>query len=111
TVVGERGVQLSGGQRQRLAIARALLADAPVLLLDEATSHLDSENEREIALALEEAGRGRTVVVIAHRISTILDADMIYVLEAGRVVGRGRHKALLRENEVYRGLAILQGVG
>ena len=101
TVIGERGAMLSGGQRQRLAIARALLKDAPVLLLDEATSALDSETELEVKLALERTMRGRTTLVIAHRLSTIEHADRIAVLEGGRVVESGRHDELLAKNGVY----------
>jgi ATP-binding cassette subfamily B protein len=108
TAVGERGVQLSGGQRQRIAIARAVLVDAPVLLLDEATSHLDSDSERAVQAALEDAGRGRTVVAIAHRLSTVRDADVIFVIEGGRVVASGTHAKLMKSSELYRGLASLQ---
>lgn len=108
TPVGEKGVQLSGGQRQRLAIARAVLVDAPVLLLDEATSHLDAESERAVQLALEEAGQGRTVITIAHRLSTVRAADVIHVLDKGRVVASGDHARLMRSNNLYKALASLQ---
>lgn len=101
TQVGERGTKLSGGQRQRLAIARALLKDAPVLLLDEATSALDSQTEREVQMALERTMAGRTTLVIAHRLSTIERADRIVVLEAGRIVEQGRHRDLLTKDGPY----------
>lgn len=101
TQVGERGTKLSGGQRQRLAIARALLKDAPVLLLDEATSALDSHTEREVQAALERTITGRTTLVVAHRLSTIERADRIVVLEGGRVVEQGRHQDLLARDGPY----------
>src|SRR5690606_30799394 len=104
TVIGERGAKLSGGQRQRLAIARALLKDAPILLLDEATSALDTGTEREVQEALEQGMSGRTTLVIAHRLSTIERADRIVVLEGGRVVEQGRHEALLALGGAYAGL-------
>jgi subfamily B ATP-binding cassette protein MsbA len=101
TVVGENGITLSGGQRQRLAIARALLKDAPLLILDEATSALDTESERHIQSALEKAMRGRTTLVVAHRLSTIARADLILVMEQGRIVERGTHAELLARNAQY----------
>lgn len=101
TVVGEMGVKLSGGQRQRLAIARALLKDAPILLLDEATSNLDAENEREIQAALAQLMAGRTTLIIAHRLSTVVHADLILVLENGRLVEQGNHRQLLARGGVY----------
>ena len=108
THVGERGVMLSGGQRQRLAIARALLRDAPILLLDEATSALDTKSERIVQAALEELLKGRTSVSIAHRLSTIYDSDVILVLDRGRIVESGTHEELLKNGGVYKRLYDLQ---
>ncbi len=101
TQVGENGVLLSGGQRQRLAIARALLKDAPLLILDEATSALDTESERHIQKALDHVMKGRTTLVIAHRLSTIEKADMILVMDQGRIVERGNHATLMAQNGYY----------
>jgi ATP-binding cassette subfamily C protein CydCD len=111
TVVGERGTQLSGGQRQRLAIARALLKDAPILILDEATSHLDAINEQLIHQAISRLAEGRTTLVIAHRLSTIRDADHIVVLDEGRVVEQGSHAVLLARNGLYSKLIAAQVIG
>ena len=104
TVVGERGARLSGGQRQRIAIARALLKDSPILLLDEATSSLDSESEEAIRQALEQLMRGRTVIAIAHRISTLRSFDRIVLLREGRVMQDGSPGDLLRRGGAYRTL-------
>ena len=108
TMIGDNGVMLSGGQRQRLAIARALLKDAPVLILDEATSALDTESERQIQSALDTVMEGRTTLVIAHRLSTIEKADRILVMEAGRIVESGRHDELLAKGGAYAQLHQMQ---
>ncbi|TVQ58484.1 MAG: ATP-binding cassette domain-containing protein [Rhodobacteraceae bacterium] len=111
TYVGERGVMLSGGQRQRLAIARAILRDAPVLLLDEATSALDAESERLVQQAVERLSRSRTTLVIAHRLATVKKADRIIVLDQGRIVAEGPHDRLVAEGGLYARLARLQFAG
>lgn len=109
TMVGERGVKLSGGQRQRIAIARALLKDPAILILDEATSSLDSESERQVQQALEELMKGRTSIIIAHRLSTTREADQIVVVEAGKVVASGTHDSLMDQGEgLYHHLYQLQ---
>ena len=108
TLVGERGMQLSGGQRQRLSIARALLKNAPVLILDEATSHLDAVNEQRVRQALARLMRGRSTLVIAHRLSTVRDADKIVVLDTGRVVEEGTHPQLLSKGGLYAQLVSTQ---
>jgi ATP-binding cassette, subfamily B, bacterial len=101
TVVGDRGYRLSGGEKQRMAIARLLLKAPGVVVLDEATAHLDSESEAAVQRALATALAGRTSIVIAHRLSTVRDADLILVLDDGRVVERGRHEELLRQGGLY----------
>jgi len=111
TIVGERGAQLSGGQRQRVAIARAFLKDAPVLILDEATSHLDAISEAQVREALERLARDRATLVIAHRLSTVRDADAIAVLDAGRVAEIGRHAELLARGHLYAHLVARQLAG
>jgi ATP-binding cassette subfamily B protein len=108
TMLGERGVTLSGGQRQRLSIARALLADRPILLLDEATSSLDAASERMVQQALEALQRGRTSVVIAHRLATVQHADRIVVMDRGRMVAQGTHAELMKQGGLYANLAALQ---
>lgn len=105
TVLGERGVNLSGGERQRLALARALLSQAPLLLLDEPTASVDSHNEELIQNAIKTASRGRTLIVVAHRLSTVVSADQIIVLDNGKVQGNGTHPELMRTNSLYRDLA------
>jgi len=111
TVLGERGVTLSGGQRQRLSIARALLADRPILLLDEATSALDAASERMVQQALDALERGRTTLVIAHRLATVRHADRIVVMDRGAIVAQGTHAELLRDGGLYASLAKLQFLG
>jgi ATP-binding cassette, subfamily B, bacterial MsbA len=108
TPVGEHGLQVAGGERQRIAVARALLKDAPIILLDEATASLDSESERQVQGAIEHLCRGRTTIVIAHRLHTVVDADRIFVIEEGTVAESGRHDELLRKNGRYASFYRLQ---
>jgi subfamily B ATP-binding cassette protein MsbA len=107
-MIGERGQKLSGGQRQRLAIARALLKDAPILILDEATSHLDTESERLVQAALQNLMEHRTVIVIAHRLSTIRRADKIVVLDRGKIAEIGTHEELVSGGGIYQRLHDMQ---
>ena len=108
TPVGERGLKLSGGQRQRIAIARAILKNPPILIFDEATSHLDTESEREVQLAIESLMQGRTVMVIAHRLSTVQRASKILVIEDGKIVQSGTNESLLKQGGIYKRLHDLQ---
>jgi len=108
TELGERGVRLSGGQKQRIAIARAILADRPILLLDEATSALDAVSEQHVKHALDYLMRGKTTIIIAHRLATVLNADKILLLEQGKLIASGTHQQLLQTSPLYRQLAELQ---
>ncbi|MEX0591475.1 MAG: ABC transporter ATP-binding protein [Xanthobacteraceae bacterium] len=110
TQVGEGGAKLSSGQRQRIAVARALIRNAPIILLDEATSSLDSKAEREVQMAVDRLREGRTCIAVAHRLHTIVQANSIYVLEHGRIIESGRHAELMRKNEHYAGMFRLQSI-
>ncbi|GAH02087.1 unnamed protein product, partial [marine sediment metagenome] len=105
TVIGERGIRLSGGQRQRIGIARALYHDPEVLVLDEATSALDGATEKSVFTAIQNIARTKTLIIIAHRLTTVQDCDIIYVLEAGRIVARGKYEELMDKNEKFRKMA------
>ena len=108
TIVGEGGIQMSGGEKQRIAIARAVLRDPKILILDEATSALDKENEQLVEEALEEASKGRTTIVIAHKLSTIVGADVSVVIDNGRVVETGSHSGLMKQEGLYYNLMLKQ---
>ncbi|MCW5200035.1 ATP-binding cassette domain-containing protein, partial [Desulfobulbus sp. F1] len=110
TLIGESGVRLSGGQQQRIAIARAILKNAPILILDEATSALDTESERKVQQALDNLMKNRTTLVIAHRLSTIKNADRIVVMQQGRIAEEGSHASLLQQGGIYEGLHGLQRI-
>ena len=102
TVIGEKGTYLSGGEQQRITIARAMLKDAPILILDEATAFADPDNEAKVQAAFENMAKGKTVIMIAHRLSTVTNADRIYVMERGRIAEQGSHEDLLSQNGLYK---------
>jgi ATP-binding cassette subfamily B protein len=102
TVVGEGGATLSGGEKQRIAIARAIMKDAPIIILDEATANVDPENEKELTEAIANLTREKTIIMIAHRLKTVRNADQILVIDKGRIVQKGKHKELMNEDGIYR---------
>ena len=102
TVIGEGGASLSGGERQRISIARAIMKDAPVIILDEATANVDPENERDLMQAIDALTKEKTIIMIAHRLKTVMNADQILVVDKGRIVQRGSHEELMAEEGIYR---------
>ena len=106
TMIGEGGINLSGGQKQRLAIARALLKNSKIILFDEATSALDNDNQSKIKQAIDNLVKDHTIIIVAHRLSTIIDADVIYLIDGGKVVASGTHKQLLKKSSIYKNLYI-----
>ena len=102
TVIGEGGASLSGGERQRISIARAIMKDSPVIILDEATANVDPENERDLMQAIDALTKEKTIIMIAHRLKTVMNADQILVVDKGRIVQRGSHEELMAEEGIYR---------
>ena len=102
TVLGEAGASLSGGQKQRISIARAIMKDAPIIILDEATANVDPENERELMLAIKELTKEKTILMIAHRLKTVRNADRIYVIDKGKIAQQGTHEELMKNEGIYR---------
>ena len=102
TVIGEGGATLSGGEKQRIAIARAIMKDAPIIVLDEATANVDPENEKELTEAIENLTREKTIIMIAHRLKTVRNADQIIVVDKGRIVQKGKHNELMKQDGIYR---------
>ena len=108
TIIGEGGINLSGGQKQRIAIARTLLLETKIILFDEATSALDNESQEYIKKTIDELVKTHTVIIVAHRLFTIVDADIIHVIDKGRLAGKGTHEELLNNNQVYRSLYLTE---
>ena len=106
TVVGEGGATLSGGEKQRIAIARAIMKGAPIIILDEATANIDPENEKELTQAIENLTKQKTIIMIAHRLKTVRNADQILVVDKGRIVQQGRHKDLMKQEGIYKNFII-----